>query len=82
MILRGILKLSNKIDAHRQDIPTLVQNKGISHPDVITTTQKLSEEIEIMQHIIDSIQSIKNNHTRKSDNESLKQDLRNINKYR
>lgn len=76
MILRVILELSNKIDAHRQDIHTLVQNKGISHPDVITTTQKLSEEIEIMQHIIDSIQSMKNNHTRKSDNESYKARLK------
>jgi Spo0E like sporulation regulatory protein len=59
MILRTILDLSKKIDAHRQDIHLLSKNKGLSHPDVITTSRKLTEEIEMMQHIIDSIQQVK-----------------------
>jgi cupin superfamily acireductone dioxygenase involved in methionine salvage len=65
MLLKTVLDLSKKIDEHRQDINTLSKNKGISHPDVIKMTQKLSEETRMMQNIIDSIRTLQNHQPKK-----------------
>lgn len=53
MILKTVLELSKKIDAHRQDI----LSKRISHSEVTTITQQLKDEIKKMKNIIDTIQA-------------------------
>jgi DNA-binding Lrp family transcriptional regulator len=52
MILKKALELRRSIDRYRRNMNELATNKGISHPEVIRMSQKLDEEIIILQKIL------------------------------
>lgn len=57
MILKCALDLIISIKRYRRDMYKLIENKGISDPDVIKISQKLDGQIIMLQKIIREMDS-------------------------